>query len=175
MFEVIATTHLDHIDQLEHMFDLNVAPPVMVRALGRCIGVDLLDPGLDETVQREVLIEMGSLARLQGTKRRLTRVLELVTRERVEVIDSGAVVIEGVRHPHRRTCGSRSSRPAGWTRTTWWHWCDASCRRRSRSSCGWAIGRCGPSRNLPRSTRRPDGLPPVRHADRARRAAHGRR
>ena len=52
MFEVIATTHLDHIDQLEHVFDLNVAPPEMVRALGRWIGVDLLDPGLDETAAR---------------------------------------------------------------------------------------------------------------------------
>ena len=99
MFEVIATTHLDHVDQLEHVFDLTVAPPVMVRALGRCVGVDLLDPELDETLQREVLIEMASLARLQGTNRRLTRVLERVTRERVGVIDSGAVVIEGFAAP----------------------------------------------------------------------------
>lgn len=95
MFEVIATTHLDHVDQLEHVFDLTVAPPAMVRALGRCVGVDLLDPALDETLQREVLIEMGLLARLQGTNRRLTRVLELVSQARVEVIDSGAVVIDG--------------------------------------------------------------------------------
>ena len=95
MFEAMATTHLDHVDQLEHVFDLTVAPPEMVRALGRCVGVDLLDPQLDETLQREVLIEMGLLARRQGTRRRLTRVLELVTRQPVEVIDSGAVVIDG--------------------------------------------------------------------------------
>ena len=35
MFEAIATTPLDHVDQLEHVFDLTVAPPVMVRARGR--------------------------------------------------------------------------------------------------------------------------------------------
>ena len=171
MFEVIATTHLDHVDQLEHVFDLNVAPPEMVRALGRCMGVDLLDPGLDETVQREVLIEMGLLARLQGTKRRLTRVLELVTRERVEVIDSGAVVIDG---------GAPPAPPHVRIRVESTGWMDeddlvALVRRELPASVTfelwlgdrplWPAPEPAPIRRVTH------GLPPVRHADRPRRAA----
>lgn len=95
LFEVIATTQLEHIDQLEHVFDRTVAPPAMARALGRCVGVDVLDPTLPEALQREVLLEMQALARWQGTRRRLARVLEVVTTAPVEIVDSGGVYVSG--------------------------------------------------------------------------------
>ena len=95
VFEAIATTHLEHIDQLEHIFDRTVAPPAMARALGRCVGVDVLDAALPEALQRDVLVEMRKLARSQGTGQRLTRVLELVTTAPVEIVDSGGVYVDG--------------------------------------------------------------------------------
>jgi phage tail-like protein len=113
VFEEIATTHVEHIDQLEHIFDRTVAPPAMARALGRCVGVDVLDPTLPEALQREVLLEMRALARSQGTRQRLTRLLELVTMAPVEVVDSGRVSVEGdapLAPPHVRIVAES----AGW-------------------------------------------------------------
>jgi phage tail-like protein len=95
VFEVIAASQLEHIDQLEHVFDRTVAPPAMARALGRCVGIDVLDPALPETFQREVLLELQALARWQGTRRRLTRVLEVVTMAPVDISDSGGVYASG--------------------------------------------------------------------------------
>ena len=123
----------------------------MARALGRCVGVDVLDAALPEALQREVLLEMQKLARSQGTGQRLTRVLELVTMAPVEIVDSGGVYVDGEAPsaaPHVRIAVNS----AGWMdEDDLVGLVRRELRRRSRSSCGLVIGACGPSRSTPAS------------------------
>lgn len=95
LFQTLATTHLEHADQLEHVFDPTVAPAGMVRLMSDWIGLDVLDPDLDEERQRAIVLEMAELARWRGTRHRLQRVLELITDEPVEIDDSGGVYPQG--------------------------------------------------------------------------------
>jgi phage tail-like protein len=114
VFEALGSIHLEHADQLEHVFDPSVAPPAMVRLMGRWIGVDLIDPELPELLQREIVREMGRLARWRGTRDGLQGVLELVTREPVEVVDPAATFEEGSEPPAPGGCVVIHVRSTGW-------------------------------------------------------------
>ena len=46
IFQDMATVYLDHVDSLAHQLDPAVAPPSMVRYLGRWLGVRSIDPTL---------------------------------------------------------------------------------------------------------------------------------
>ena len=93
LFQSIATTYLEQADQLEYVFDPAVAPPAMVRQMGRWLGLDVPD---DVTHQRELVLEMSKLSQWRGTSRqRVRRVLELISGDTVEVTDSGGTYRDG--------------------------------------------------------------------------------
>jgi phage tail-like protein len=114
MFQVVATTYLEHVDQLEQVFDPAVAPSNMVRAMGRWIGVDLVDAALDERLQREIVLAMAELPRWRGTRFGLQSVLELISGEPAEVTDSGGVYFDG-EAPGRPPHVAIRVRSTGWT------------------------------------------------------------
>ena len=114
VFEALGSIHLEHADQLEHVFDTSVAPPAMVRLMGRWIGVDLIDPELPDLLQRETVREMGRLARWRGTRHGLQGVLELITREPVEVVDPASTFEEGTEPPAPGGCVVIHVRSTGW-------------------------------------------------------------
>jgi phage tail-like protein len=99
VFQTIATTYVDQVDQLEHVFDPTVAPPHMVGVMARWIGVGFIDAELDAQRHRQILLEMAQLSRWRGTRYGLQRVLELVTGEAVNVDESGSVHAEGEAPP----------------------------------------------------------------------------
>ena len=91
LFQEMADTVVDRVDSLEHYVDVTVAPPDLVRYLGRWIGVDTVDPSLPADVQRRFVREAGRILRWRGTLRGLTTLLELLSGGPVEVVDSGGV------------------------------------------------------------------------------------
>ena len=95
MCQELASSHLAYVDQLEHVIDPAVAPDAMVRLMGRWIGLEMLDPSLDEGLQRQVVLGMAELVGWPGTRRRLQRLLELVVQGPVEIDDSGGIHREG--------------------------------------------------------------------------------
>lgn len=112
LFQSIATTFLEHADQLEYVFDPALAPTGMVRHMGRWLGIDV--PDVDERLQRELVLEMSRLSQWRGTSRRLRRLLELVSGGPIEVTDSGGAYRDGqapgnVPHVHIRMAST------GWT------------------------------------------------------------
>ena len=114
VFEALGSIHLEHADQLEHVFDASVAPPAMVRLMGRWIGVDLIDPALPELLQREIVREMGRLARWRGTRSRVAGRPRAVTREPVEVVDPAATFEEGSERPAPGGCVVIHVQSTGW-------------------------------------------------------------
>ena len=113
-FERLGSTHLEHADQLEHVFDPSVAPPSMVRLMGHWIGIDLIDPALPELLQRELVREVARLAGWRGTRYGLQGVLELVTREPVDVVDPAATYEEGAEAPSAGGCVVIRVGSTGW-------------------------------------------------------------
>lgn len=94
IFQTIADTQLHQIDTIPHMFDPNVAPDNMVRALGAWIGIDWIDSSLPDELQRRIVLEYSDLVQWRGTARGLRQLLELISLEPAVVIDSGGVHIE---------------------------------------------------------------------------------
>lgn len=95
IFQQVADTYLDHIDNLGHAFDPATAPMPMVRLLGRWIGVDLLDETMDEVTQRQIVRDCGPLLAWRGTQRGVAGLLSLITQGPVTLEDSGGVYLEG--------------------------------------------------------------------------------
>jgi phage tail-like protein len=95
MFQEVGETVAHQIDSLPHMFDVTVAPAAMVRALGRWVGLDWVDPSIPDALQRRIVGEYFSLLRWRGTKRGMKQLLELVSGWPAIVEDSGGIFPEG--------------------------------------------------------------------------------
>ncbi|MET0144921.1 MAG: phage tail protein [Ilumatobacteraceae bacterium] len=95
IFQDVADTVVGQIDNLPHMFDPTVAPPTMVRTLGRWIGLDWVDPSLPDALQRRIVREYFSMLRWRGTKRGMRQLLELVSGAPAVVEEAGGVYVEG--------------------------------------------------------------------------------
>lgn len=95
IFQEVADTFMEQADNLEHLLDVSVAPPAMVRAMGGWLGARGIDPALSEERQRRIVREQGRMLPWRGTGRGLRQLLEMVTDGPVVVIDSGGVYAEG--------------------------------------------------------------------------------
>jgi phage tail-like protein len=95
ILQEVANTVVGQIDNLPHMFDATVAPPSMVRALGRWIGLDWVDPSLPDALQRRIVIEYFSMLRWRGTRRGMEQLLELISGAPAVVEESGGIFREG--------------------------------------------------------------------------------
>lgn len=91
IFQRLADTVLDQVDNLPYMFDPTVAPDNMVRQMGEWFGVDWIDSSLDDRLQRQLVLGYADLIRWRGTKIGLRKLLQLLTGGPVEVQDSGGV------------------------------------------------------------------------------------
>jgi phage tail-like protein len=103
IFQTIADTHLQHADQLEDDFDPAVAPDEMVTLLAEWIGLDFIDPTLDDRLRRHIVIQMARQTGWSATRRALERFLEVITGGHSSVTDPGGVFREGEapkRSPH---------------------------------------------------------------------------
>jgi phage tail-like protein len=103
MFQELATTLLDGVDNIPNVVDVTVAPAPMVRWLGSWIGVDNIDSSLPVDLQRRIVRESAQILSWRGTRRGLVQFLELVTGGHVEVSDSGGIFVAGEaghRPPH---------------------------------------------------------------------------
>ncbi len=99
IFQQVADTVVDQIDNLPHVFDATVAPLPMVRALGGWVGLDWVDPSLPDALQRRIVREYFSLLRWRGTKRGMRQLLELVSEQPAVVEEVGGIYQEGESPP----------------------------------------------------------------------------
>ncbi|MEY2450511.1 MAG: hypothetical protein QOD92_85 [Acidimicrobiaceae bacterium] len=95
IFQEVATTFLDGVDNLENVVDVTVAPESVVRWLGGWLGVDSIDSSLPHELQRRIVIESGRILAWRGTRRGLAGFLELVSGGPVEIEETGGVFAEG--------------------------------------------------------------------------------
>lgn len=94
IFQDVSSTVLEQVDTLPQLFDTAVAPDALVRAIGSWVGLDWVDPSLPEAAQRRLVRGYSEGLTWRGTKRGLSRLLQLVTGEEAEVEDSGGVYLE---------------------------------------------------------------------------------
>lgn len=99
IFQEVADTVVGQIDNLPHVFDVTVAPPTMVRTLGRWIGLDWVDPSLPVALQRQIVSEYFSLLRWRGTRRGMQQLLELISDAPAVVEETGGIYGEGEAPP----------------------------------------------------------------------------
>jgi phage tail-like protein len=95
IFQDVADTVFHQLDNLPHMFDATVAPLPMVRALGRWVGLDWIDPSLPDALQRRVVRQYFSLLRWRGTRRGMRQLLELISEAPAIVEETGGIFPEG--------------------------------------------------------------------------------
>ena len=113
IFQEEAETYLDDIDNFPNVIDPAVAPPAMVRFMAGWLALPPINPALDETYQRRLVLQASKLQWWRGTKLGLSGLLELFTGEPVEVIDSGGVFRQGEAGQVRPLVKVRVAR-AGW-------------------------------------------------------------
>ena len=115
IFQSVADTVVDQVDNLPHLFDVTVAPDNVVRTIGSWLGMDWVDPTLPDELQRRIVREYSAGILWRGTKVGLTRLLELLcdARGEVTVEDNGGVYLDEppVIAPHVRM----SVPGTGWT------------------------------------------------------------
>ncbi len=95
IFQRLADTVIEQVDQMSLMFDPDVAPDSMVRTMAQWLGVDWVDSSLEDRRQREIVRRYAELIQWRGTHRGLQLLLELLTDGPVEVRDTGGVFAEG--------------------------------------------------------------------------------
>jgi len=96
IFQAVADSVLHHVDNMPHLFDVNVAPDPLVRTIGAWMGVDWIDPSLPDHLQRRIVREYSAGLMWRGTKTGLIRLLELICEGEVTVEDSGGVFTDDV-------------------------------------------------------------------------------
>ena len=95
IFQDVATTLLEDVDNLDNIIDVTVAPDAVVRWLGSWIGISSIDPSLSVELQRRIVRESAQILAWRGTRRGLQKLLELMTDGPVEIEESGGVFREG--------------------------------------------------------------------------------
>jgi phage tail-like protein len=99
----VAETIFHQVDNVPHLFDVAVAPDVMVRVIGSWLGLDWVDPSRPEDLQRRIVREYSLCVPWRGTRVGLARLLELICGKGVTIRDSGGVYAQGQvpeRPPH---------------------------------------------------------------------------
>jgi phage tail-like protein len=94
IFQHVASTVLDQVDTLPHLFDTAVAPDAQVRAIGSWVGLDWVDPTLPDAAQRRLVRGYCAGLPWRGTAQGLTRLLTLITGSEAEIEDTGGVFLE---------------------------------------------------------------------------------
>src|SRR5437763_1081784 len=61
IFQEVATTMLDDVDNLGNVVDVTVAPEPMVRWLGSWLGLSSIDPSLPHELQRRIVRESAQM------------------------------------------------------------------------------------------------------------------
>lgn len=103
MLQTISDSVLHHVDNVEHLVDVAVAPDQMVRAVGSWLGLDWVDPSLPDQVQRTIVSKYAKALLWRGTTSGLRTLLEAMTGAPVAVRDSGGVFAADTaprNHPH---------------------------------------------------------------------------
>jgi phage tail-like protein len=91
IFQEIGDSLLANADNVDHLADVSVTPQPMVRFLGSWIGVESIDPSLDEQLQRRIVAGAARSLMWRGTASGLQRFLELISGGSAEVTDGGGV------------------------------------------------------------------------------------
>lgn len=91
IFQDLGGDLLDNADGLEHLVDVSVASPEMVRWLGAWVGVSTLDDSQDVARQRRIVASAARTLTSRGTRGGLTEFLALLTGHVVCVEDGGGV------------------------------------------------------------------------------------
>jgi phage tail-like protein len=95
IFQNVATTLLDGVDNLENVVDVTVAPEPLVRWMGTWLAIGSIDSSLTHQLQRRIVRECAKILAWRGTKRGMVALLELMSLGPVTVEDSGGVFGEG--------------------------------------------------------------------------------
>jgi len=91
IFQDVADTVFDQIDTLAFQFDPRVAPPSMVRQLGRWLGLRV-DSAADPDIQRRLVVVGARELPWRGTERCLRALVEVITGcGPIVITDSGGV------------------------------------------------------------------------------------
>lgn len=91
IFQAVADSMQLQADNIPHLFDIAVAPDVMVRTIGRWLGLDWVDPSLPDALQRRIVREYSAGLLWRGTKTGMQRLLELICGGEVVVEDTGGI------------------------------------------------------------------------------------
>lgn len=91
IFQEMAESLVGNADNVENLVDLTVAPTEFVRWLGSWIGVEGIDAALPDDLQRRIVESSAQTLAWRGTKRGLTKFLEMVSGGPAEVEDGGGV------------------------------------------------------------------------------------
>src|SRR3954453_23180636 len=94
IFQSVATTLLEDVDNLENIVDVTVAPDPVVRWMGTWLAVGAIDPSLTDPLQRRIVLECAKVLAWRGTKRGMVALLELMSLGHATVEDSGGVYAE---------------------------------------------------------------------------------
>jgi phage tail-like protein len=95
IFQHVATSFLEGVDNFDNIVDVTVAPETVVRWLGAWLGVDSIDSSLPHELQRRIVMESGKILAWRGTRRGLQRFLEVISGGAVEIEETGGVFAEG--------------------------------------------------------------------------------
>ena len=95
IFQEVAGSFLDAADSMEHLVDRTVAPTPALSWLASWIGNDVVDPSLDEDVQRQLILATGRALMWRGTRRGLEQWLTVVSGGPITLEESGGVYREG--------------------------------------------------------------------------------
>ncbi len=96
LIQQLAGGLLDHLDNMPHLADVTVTPEPMVRYLGSWVGLDWIDPMLDQRSQREIVRRYCADLMWRGTRRGIQRLLALVTGDDDAIVaDSGGIFLHG--------------------------------------------------------------------------------
>lgn len=91
IFQELGGTLLDDADNIDHILDVTVAPPQMVRWLASWIAAQDVDASLPDELQRRMVASASKLLTWRGTARGLTEYLELLSGGPAQVEDGGGV------------------------------------------------------------------------------------
>jgi len=95
IFQELGSSLLEDADNVDHVLDVTVAPPAMVRWLASWIGLRALDESLPEELQRRIVSSAARTLAWRGTAYGLQTYLELITGTSVRIEEGGGVWAAG--------------------------------------------------------------------------------
>jgi phage tail-like protein len=95
IFQAQAGTLVAHADNLDHLADVQLTPPAMIRWMSQWLGLPGIDGGFGEDVQRRILTTAAQTLQWRGTATGLTAMLELYSGGPVSVTEGGGVFEQG--------------------------------------------------------------------------------